>query len=53
MAKKKEEMKEEENKETKGNKKAEDVLSIIDSKNRTKAGMTAPAKGLTLLEIYY
>ena len=37
----------------KGNKKAEDVLSIIDSKNRTKAGMTAPAKGLTLLEIYY
>ncbi len=37
----------------KGNKKAEDIISIIDSKDRTKAGMTAPAKGLTLLEIYY
>ena len=37
----------------KGNKKAEDIISIINSKNRTKAGMTAPAKGLTLLEIYY
>lgn len=37
----------------KGNKRQEDMIAIIKSKDRTKAGMTAPAKGLTLLEIYY
>ncbi len=33
--------------------KPEEIPNIIESKDRTKAGMTAPAKGLTLLEIYY
>lgn len=37
----------------KGNKNPEDMIAIIQSKDRTKAGMTAPAKALTLLEIYY
>lgn len=37
----------------KGKKKVEDIAGIIESKDRTKAGMTAPAKGLTLLEIFY
>ena len=37
----------------KGNKNPEDMIAIIESKDRTKAGMTAPAKALTLLEIYY
>ncbi len=37
----------------KGKKKVEDIPIIIESKDRTKAGVTAPAKGLTLLEIYY
>lgn len=37
----------------KGKKKIEDIPMMIASKDRTKAGMTAPAKGLTLLEIYY
>lgn len=37
----------------KGKKKAEDIKSIVNSKDRTKAGITAQAKGLTLLEIYY
>ncbi len=31
----------------------ESVPAIIASKDRTKAGMTAPAKGLTLLRAYY
>ncbi len=31
----------------------EDISSIIASQDRTKAGFTAPAKGLTLQEIYY
>ena len=37
----------------KGKKKIEDIPGIIASKDRTKAGMTAPAKGLTLLETYF
>ena len=32
---------------------AEDIPHIIASKDRTKAGMTAPAHGLTLLRAYY
>jgi tRNA pseudouridine38-40 synthase len=33
--------------------KAEDIPSIIKSLDRTKAGKTAPAEGLYLMEIYY
>ena len=33
--------------------KLEDLEGIIKSKNRRKAGFTAPAKGLTLMEVYY
>lgn len=33
--------------------KKEDLKSIIDSKDRTKAGKTAPAKGLVLKEVIY
>ncbi len=37
----------------KGKIKAEDIPDIIASKDRVRAGMTAPAKGLTLLRAYY
>ncbi len=30
-----------------------DIKKIISSKNRSKAGFTAPAQGLSLLEVYY
>ncbi|MEG1458253.1 MAG: tRNA pseudouridine(38-40) synthase TruA [Acetivibrio sp.] len=36
-----------------GNLKAEDILSIMESKDREKAGPTAEAKGLFLQEIFY
>jgi len=31
----------------------EDVKTILDSQDRTKAGMTAPARGLFLVEVHY
>ena len=34
-----------------GKKKPEDIPSIIASKNRERAGFTAPAQGLTLMEV--
>ncbi len=37
----------------KGKIESEDIPAIIASKDRVKAGMTAPAKGLTLLRAYY
>lgn len=36
-----------------GKKKPEDIPSIIASKNRERAGFTAPAQGLTLMEVKY
>jgi tRNA pseudouridine38-40 synthase len=36
-----------------GRKKPEDIKKIIEAKNRTAAGHTAPPQGLYLLEIYY
>ena len=33
--------------------KPESIKDIIDSKERTKAGKTAPAQGLYLVEVYY
>lgn len=36
-----------------GKKKPEDIPALITARDRTKAGLTAPAKGLTLEEIYY
>jgi tRNA pseudouridine38-40 synthase len=36
-----------------GRKKPEDIKEIIQAKNRTAAGHTAPPQGLYLLEIYY
>lgn len=36
-----------------GKKKPEDLAAIIDSKDRRKAGHTAPAEGLYLVEVYY
>ena len=33
--------------------KAGDISDIIKSKNRTKAGITAPAHGLYLNKVYY
>ena len=36
-----------------GKKRPEDVKKIIESKDRQKAGHTAPAEGLYLVEIYY
>lgn len=33
--------------------KLEDLKDIIKAKNRRRAGFTAPAKGLTLMEVYY
>lgn len=36
-----------------GNLYPQDIPSIIEAKNRTKAGKTAPAKGLTLVRIEY
>ena len=30
-----------------------DIKGIIDNRDRNKAGFTAPAKGLTLMEVYY
>jgi tRNA pseudouridine38-40 synthase len=32
---------------------AETIIDVLESKNRLKAGRTAPAKGLTLEEVYY
>jgi len=32
---------------------AEEILNILESKDRTKAGITAPPQGLYLLKIYY
>lgn len=36
-----------------GNKKSEDIETILKTKNRQLAGMTAPASGLSLKEVYY
>ena len=36
-----------------GKKRPEDVGNIIESRDRQKAGHTAPAEGLYLVEIYY
>ena len=36
-----------------GKKRPEDVRKIIESKDRQKAGHTAPAEGLYLVEVYY
>jgi len=36
-----------------GKKQPADVAAILGQKDRTKAGITAPAKGLTLEEVYY
>ena len=36
-----------------GKKRPEDVRNIIESRDRQKAGHTAPAEGLYLVEIYY
>ena len=36
-----------------GEKKATDILKILESKNREDAGFTAPAQGLTLYEVRY
>ncbi len=36
-----------------GKKRIEDIPEIFKSRNREKAGFTAPAKGLTLVEVYY
>ncbi len=32
---------------------SEDISSIIESKDRTRAGITAPARGLQLVEVFY
>ena len=37
----------------KGERAAEDVLLVLDGKNRENAGFTAPAQGLTLYEVRY
>ena len=36
-----------------GARKPEDMLEIIEAKDRKKAGATAPARGLTLIKIQY
>ena len=36
-----------------GERKAEDMLSILESLDRTQAGKTAPAQGLTLVQVEY
>ena len=36
-----------------GKRKADDLVSIIESTDRTKAGHKAPAEGLYLVEVYY
>ena len=36
-----------------GEKKPEDMVKILDSKNRQCAGVMAPAKGLFLMEVRY
>lgn len=36
-----------------GKRKSEDVLSILDAKDRRKAGITAPPEGLYLKDVYY
>ena len=36
-----------------GKRKAEDLVEIIKSADRTKAGHKAPAEGLYLVEVYY
>ncbi len=36
-----------------GKKKVDEISAIINAKDRKKAGFTAPAKGLTLVEVYY
>ncbi len=37
----------------KGEREAEDVLRVLENKNREEAGFTAPAQGLTLYEVRY
>ena len=37
----------------KGERKAEDILKVLEGKNREDAGFTAPAQGLTLYEVEY
>ena len=37
----------------KGERKAEDILKVLEGKNREAAGFTAPAQGLTLYEVEY
>lgn len=36
-----------------GKRSADDIAAILAAQDRTKAGMTAPANGLSLVEIYY
>ena len=37
----------------KGERKAEDILKVLEGKTREAAGFTAPAQGLTLYEVEY
>jgi tRNA pseudouridine38-40 synthase len=36
-----------------GKRDPEDFRNILDAKDRSQAGMTAPAKGLTLVKVQY
>ena len=36
-----------------GEKMAESIDGILEAKERSSAGFTAPARGLTLLEVHY
>jgi tRNA pseudouridine38-40 synthase len=36
-----------------GNESATWIPTVIQAKNRREAGMTAPAKGLTLVQVWY
>jgi len=36
-----------------GKKKPEDIVSILEAKDRQKAGASAPARGLYLDEVFY
>jgi len=37
----------------KGEMRPEEVKDVLDARDRTKAGQTAPAKGLRLEKVYY
>ena len=36
-----------------GKRKSEDILEILEAKDRRKAGITAPPEGLYLNDVYY